>query len=181
MYEALHATLQERWKFPCGHFALSIHRLSCRQPDLYWIDTEPVPHRPQDAVAACSIAGAGRKAGGWLMESGREVDCRVPFDEERIARRCQFAGDTVTIEGDAEFLPIELAVCMNKQLHQRLLPAPAGQWMFTRLVLEGFLPPAGSARLTISLRENLYGRLTRSEIRAGSEALGSIYFSLVNR
>lgn len=178
MYEAVHTVVQGRWKHPCEGFELSIRRLSKRQPDLYWIEGEPIPSRPQDAVAAYSIAGTARKAGGWLTESEREVDCRKPFDEDRISRSCRFAGDRVTIRDDGGFLPIELAVIMNKQLHQRLLPVPTGRWMFTRLVLRRFLPPRIEA-LAISLRENLHGRLTRSDIDLDSDNIGSIYFSLV--
>ncbi len=89
------------------------------------------------------------------------------------------SGDSISIRGDAGYLPIEIAVSMTKQLHNSLLNVSTGRWIFTKLDMRRLFRPADALSLTITLKENLYHRLTKSEIMSGSDLLGAIYFSLV--
>lgn len=160
-------------------FQMALHRFFARQPDLHWSEDQQQPARPRDAVADFSAAARARKLSGWLSESGRPVGHRVEYDEDRIASRCSFARDSIRIEGETGFLPIEVAVSMTKVLHYRRMPPAAGRWIFTKLDLRRLLAAADAAALSIVLRDNLHGRLTKSDILARGEAVGAIYFSLV--
>lgn len=101
------------------------------------------------------------------------------YEEEKIADYCTFYNDSVSVDRDAGYRPIEIVVSMTKMLHLRLLPAVAGRWIFTRLNLNRMFQLADTSTLSVVLRDKLYGRLTRSEIRADVSLIGSIYFSLV--
>lgn len=160
---------------------IAMHRFFCVQPDMHWawLDDAGKLERPRTAGADFSVAAGAQALRGWISESTRKVDRRIDFDEQRITARCRLAGDSIAIEGETGFLPIEVAVSMTKTLHNRRYPAPAGRWIFTKLDLNRLPAPADAARLSIALRDNLHGRLTKSEIRAGGEVLGSIYFSLL--
>jgi hypothetical protein len=148
---------------------------------MVWLEGDKPSSRPENVAAEFSVSGSLGKASGWLIETDREVDCRIPFDEERIARHCNFAGESVSILADSGYLPIEVAVSMTKQLHNRLLPAPSGRWIFTKLDLSRYLGAADAPALTVTLKQNLHGRLTKSEVSVHGRSLGFIYFSLVRR
>jgi hypothetical protein len=160
-------------------FQLAFHRFITKQPDMVWLEGEKTSSKLENVAAEFAVSGSLGKASGWLIETDREVDCRIPFDEERIARHCGFAGESVSILGDSGYLPIEVAVSMTKQLHNRVLPASVGRWVFTRLDAARIFQDGDAAALTITLKENLYGRLTKSEIKVRGEPIGHIFFSLV--
>lgn len=159
-------------------FQLAFHRFIAKQPDIVWLEGEKTSSRPENVAAEFAVNGSLGKASGWLVETDREVDCRVPFDEERIALHCAYDGESVSILGESGYLPIEVAVSMTKQLHNRMLPSSAGRWIFTRLDVSRLFQSGDAAALTIKLQENLYGRLTKSEIKVHGEAIGHIFFSL---
>jgi hypothetical protein len=160
---------------------MALHRFFARQPDLHWSDDSDPSVRPRDAVADFSAAVSARRLSGWLSESGRPVERRVEYDEDRIASRCSFAQNSIRIEGETGFLPIEVAVSMTKALHYRRMPPAAGRWIFTKLDVRRLLSPADAGALSIVRRDSLHGRLTRSDILVHEESLGAIYFSLVQR
>jgi len=162
-------------------FQLAFHRFIATQPDMVWLEVDKPPSRPENVAAEFVVRGSLGKTSGWLIETDRGVDCRIPFDEERIARHCNFAGESVSILEDSGYLPMEVAVSMTKQLHNRLLPAPSGRWIFTKLDLSRYPGAADAPALTITLKQNLHGRLTKSEVSVHDRSLGFIYFSLVRR
>jgi hypothetical protein len=162
-----------------SRFKLAFHRFISHQPDAFWVDGEDSLSRPSNRVADFTVTGTNGNVNGWLVESDRQVNCRVPFDEDRIARLCKMSGESISIRGDAGYLPIEIAVSMTKQLHNSLLNVSAGRWVFTKLDMRRLFQLDDATSLTITLKENLYNRLTKSEITVGSDLLGAIYFSLV--
>jgi hypothetical protein len=162
-------------------FQLAFHRFIAKQPDMVWLEGDKPSSRPENVAAEFSVSGSLGKASGWLIETDREVDCRIPFDEERIARHCSFGGESVSILADSGYLPIEVVVSMTKLLHNRLLPASSARWIFTKLDLSRCLVAGDASALTITLKQNLHGRLTKSEVNVHGRSLGFIYFSLVRR
>lgn len=162
-------------------FQLAFHRFIARQPDLLWLDPQDPASRAKDAPAEFTISGTRGQLRGQLVESGRAVDCRIPFDEDSIVRACDISGDVVSIGTESGYLPTEVLVSMTKHLHNRLLPAPAGRWIFTRLDVARLFAAGDAAGMSVTLGENLHGRLTKSAIRVGGQMLGHIYFSLVSR
>lgn len=162
-------------------FRLAFHRFIARQPDLVWLDPERPAERAKDAPTEFTVSGRHGVLHGQLVESGRAVDCRVPFDEDGIVRNCDIAGNVVSVRGVTGYLSTELLVSMTKHLHNRLLPAPSGRWIFTRLEVTRLFTDGDAADMSVALGENLHGRLTRSAIGVRGQPLGHIYFSLVNR
>ena len=179
IYQGVVDAIRNELREPAGGIRMAIRRFFARQPDLLWMDSPEASARPQQAVVDYTVDLPARRSGGWLVESGRPVECRLPFDEARIALQCVFSDRTVEVTGELGFLPIEVVVAMTKQLHQRKLPSPAGRWIFTRIDLRRLLRQSDAAALSVTLEENLHNRLTRSSIVAGGEAIGSIYFSLI--
>ena len=159
---------------------ITIHRFLRRQADVRWSHLERPPTRPEGGVAEFSALGDGVMS-GWFVETDRPVDCRVPYDEDAIAVRCQIHEDRIRIDGAPSCTTIEAAVAMTKLLHQTRIPAVGARWIFTRLDLRRILTPADTARLALRLVDNLHGRLTRTELESGGEVIGSIYFSLLGR
>jgi hypothetical protein len=158
---------------------LAMHRLLSTQPDLCWTDQPGGMDRPATAAADFSAAAGGALLRGWLLESSRPVTRRVAFEESRIAAKCRLESDAIAVDGDPGFLPSEIAISMTKQLHGARFPAPHGRWIFTRLDLRRLLEPGDAGALSVVLRDNLHGRLTRSDLRVAGRGIGSIYFSLL--
>ena len=161
-------------------FQLAFHRFIAKQPDMVLLEGDKPSSRPENVAAEFAVSGSLGKASGWMVETEREVDCRIPFDEQRIAMHCGFGGESVSILGDSGYPPIEVAVSMTKQLHNRMLPSSAGRWIFTRLDVSRLFQSGDATALTISLQENLYGRLTKSEIKVHGTPFGPIFFSLAH-
>lgn len=162
-------------------FQLAFHRFIARQPDLVWLDPERPAARAKDAPTEFTVSGTRGVLRGQLVESGRTVDCRVPFDEDGIVRNCDIAGNVVSVRGETGYLPTEVLVSMTKHLHNSLLPAPSGRWIFTRLDVTRLFADGDAAGMSVTLGENLHGRLTKSAIGVRGQPLGHIYFSLVSR
>ena len=74
-------------------------------------------------------------------------------------------------------LPIEQIVFLNKRLHLEVLPHLSPKWLFARLELVAPLAAEPVEELTVSLRQVLGNRFTRSEITSGGRRLGFISFS----
>ena len=178
IYQAVVDAIRGELREPVGGMRMAIRRFFGRQPDLLWMDSPEPSARPESAVVDYTVDLPARRSGGWLVESGRPVECRLLFDEARIALQCAYSDRRVGVAGELGFLPIEVLVAMTKQLHQRNLPAPTGRWIFTRIELKRLLRRSDASALSVTLEENLHNRLTRSSIVAGGEAIGSIYFSL---
>ena len=164
-----------------ARFQVAVHRFFRAQPDLHWGMTNDARGfaRPAAAGADFTVLADGPALCGWLSESTRAVDRRVPFDEPGIAARCKIDGDAIALRAQTGFLPIEVAVSMTKALHNARLPADSGRWIFTKLDLQRLLQPRDGADLAVELKGNLHGRLTKSEIRAAGQPIGWIYFSLL--
>ena len=178
IYEALAGLTSTNMGGAIDHLQMSIHRFFSFEPDIYWLAGARAPARPGKAVVDFAVSGNGKSAVGWLVETDRQVVCRVPYDEERIARHSAFQQDAISASGDAGCLPIEVTVSMTKHLHINKLRVPHGRWVFTKLDLRRLFRDSDAAAITITLKENLYNRLTKSEIKVHGEAIGHIFFSL---
>jgi hypothetical protein len=158
---------------------LGVHRFMHRQPDLHWHDGAKSGARPEKAAADFSVSSQGAAFSGWLVETDRQVTNRIPFDEERITRLCTIRGQAIDISGNSGYLPIEVAVSMTKKLHNLLLPTNDGRWIFAKIDLNRLLREDDASALSVVLMENLYNRLTKSEIHVAGTSVGYMYFSLL--
>jgi len=179
IYESLAQAANAQFECAIVRFQMSIHRFFNLQPEIHWFEIGHLAARPRNAVVDFSISSNSRGAAGWLVETDRPVDCRVPYDEDKIGRHCTFTDSCISIQGDSGYRPIEVVVSMTKQLHNRILRAQAGRWIFTKLDMRRLLEPLDATTFTVFLKENLHNRLTKSEITVGNESIGMIYFSLV--
>jgi hypothetical protein len=179
IYESVTAFARKELGHGLDRLQMTLHRFFSTQPDMHWIAQERRHSGQRDSVVDFSVAAGARKAMGWLTASGRRVERRVAYEEERIEAQCTLAENSISISGDTGFLPIEVAVSMTKVLHVKRVPATSGRWIFTKLDMRRLFEPADASRLAINLGENLYGRLTKSGIFAAGQNIGSIYFSLV--
>ncbi|HUF21863.1 MAG TPA: hypothetical protein VMP00_14070 [Burkholderiales bacterium] len=179
--QAVMERAESRFDGRIDRLQLGIHRFMHRQPDMHWHDHEAGSADPARPAVDFVVSSRGATAAGWLEESQRPVLDRIPFDEEQIRRLCEFRADSVEISGDSGYLPIEVAVSMTKQLHNRMLPAQDGRWIFTRIDLRRALRREDASSLCLKLIENLYSRLTKSSIGVAGEEVGYMYFSLLRR
>jgi hypothetical protein len=178
LYQALSAAVPE---LPStGPVSLNFHQLLRNQPDLVLSRESLLPLRENPAFRGEIRWGAGEEL--WhaaLLESDRPVTARKACNEAEVAAAASVdvAAKTAVLNRPAPGLPIEQVVFLNKRLHLEVLPHLSPKWLFARLELVAPLPDVLPDGLTISLRQVLGNRFTRSEITAGGERLGFISFS----
>jgi hypothetical protein len=161
-----------------GPISLKIRRKLERQPrfELYEPDEEPM-------LAGCSAeftaAVAGRTVVGSARESDRPVTQRTRYNETLIWDRASIAGETITLREQTGATAIEVITALAVLHHRTLLPPAAEwRWMLSRLGLARPLVRADAAAVKITLRRQLGGQMTRSDITVRGDALGSLEFVL---
>lgn len=163
---------------PKAPLKLAIHRVAQTQCDLLLLDSGEQAAKPASLVAEFAFKSSGKDIIGWLVETGRAVEGRYPYDEKTIEGLCVIEGESIEIKGESGFTPIEVAVCMTKTLHYRLYPIAQGKWVFTKLELIRSFDAKDAALFRIEAKHNLNNRLTKSSILVNGDAVGNIYFSV---
>jgi len=158
-------------------FRLIIHRFAHNQCDMLLSLPEEVVNKPDNFFAELIFSSSRGRISGWLVETERSVTCRNPYNEEKIEKLCIVTDQSIRIKGDSGYSPIEVAVCMTKQLHYILYPSK-DLWIFTRLELNRMFHPNDAHCMQILLKHNFKNLLTKSDISVKSEVIGRIYFSL---
>ena len=173
--EAIASMIVEQFRVPPTRFKVSCHGFLRSQPDAL-LRAGPGPVTEGDRVTFSCQAG-DVAVNGVLRESTRAVGARRPFDEQALWS-C-LAGDTETVEmnGEGPWPASEVMVSMTKKLHHDRFGTQGVRWIFTRLAVDRWFVPGDSSHLRVRFRDDLHGRLTRSELWSGPELLGSVFFS----
>ena len=178
LHQAVHAALPE--PPPAGPVNLTFHHLLKHQPDLV-LSRDSLLHLREDPAFRGEIRwGTGTDLRhAVLLESERPVTARKPCNEPEVAAAATVdaAAKTAVLHAPAPGLPIEQIVFLNKRLHLEVLPHLSPKWLFARLELVAPLATEPVEELTVSLRQVLGNRFTRSEITSGGRRLGFISFS----
>ena len=104
-------------------------------------------------------------------------ETRVDFDERRVTDHCTIAGETITLFCPPPFSLIETIVSMKKHLMETLISPGDMKWIFT--VVDYKKTTCEIDRLSIEIKHNFQCKLTKSNIVANGETIGTLYFSLV--
>lgn len=135
----------------------------------------------QNEVALLKIKTKTSEKSYFIVETGEQVNCRLPFDEESIVKASSFDPEEklITLERFQQFTFIEKAVALNKSLLKQIYPEVKGKWYFVKIKLFGkTLENLNPSKITLKFRKNLNFKITDSMIFADHEKVGSIYFSL---
>ena len=118
--------------------------------------------------------GRRRRYYGYELEN--PINCRYPYDEDSIVEKAILENKCALLANKTEYSFIEHLVALTKFLHLKLFPK-GGKWYFARLQLKEV--PKDFIPLRVCLDQHLGKKLTASNIYVGNEAIGKIYFSLV--
>jgi len=180
VYDASLAALRACYPDSGGRVRYSFHAIARSALELHCGKAGEIGERPDGCVAEIHFGDARSMVSGWIVETGRTVEGRVPYDEEAVGAACELDGKRIVMRAPSGHRPIEIAIAMTKRLHYALFPPEAGRWMFTRLDIARPLQDSDPDGMEIALKNRLGARLTKSDLRSGDAALGSIYFSLVD-
>jgi len=159
----------------------SIHSIASRQCQLILGEPGESFSKPNNLIADLVIETPEGPIAAMVVETDQPVTERYPYDEAKIESLCEITDQQIEIKGNSGYTPIEVAVAMNKQLHNHLLPHKDGKWFFTRIDLDRLLKKEHSENLTIVFKHNFNNRLTKSELLFRGESIGNIFFSLVSQ
>lgn len=160
---------------------LSIHSIATRQCQLILGDLGKNFSKPENLIADLTVETPEGSITALLVEIDQPVTERYPYNEDKITSICKITDQKIKINGDSGYTAIEVAVAMNKQLHNHLLPPKDQKWFFTRIDLAHPLQPEHSKNLAITFKHNFNNRLTKSEITSQDQLIGYIFFSLVSQ
>lgn len=158
---------------------LSIHSIALKQCQLILGKPGEPFSKPEHLIADLVVETPKGPLTIMLIETDQFVKERYPYNEAGIEALCKITDQKIEIKGDSEYTPIEVAVAMNRKLHNHLLPPKDHKWFFTRIDLDRPLQPEHAESLTITFKHNFKNRLTKSELSAKGQTLGHIFFSLV--
>lgn len=160
-------------------FRLTIHRFATKSCDIVFSETDYTGPLESSLIAEFAYATGSEKRTGRVIETENTIDCRAPFEEEKIEALCTIdkGQNEIIIAGESGFTPIEVVISMAKNLHYSLYSSE-GKWIFVRLDLERLFQP-DDRRLRIGLKHNLNNRLTKSLIESDGIGIGHIFFSLI--
>lgn len=157
----------------------SIHRMTGANLILSLAATARAPVGLGNDVAIASFEAAGKSWQARLSDAESRPDCRYPYDEDVLIRRCSLDSQqrSILLEGETPYTPIETIVAMTKALHLTLFPRLEGSWAFCRWESPHWpLPPILGA-LSVRLVQALGTRLTKSQVWHEEAKIGEIYFS----
>jgi hypothetical protein len=160
---------------------LSIHSIASKQCQLILGEPGESFSKPSNLIADLVVETPEENIAAMVVEADQPVTERYPYDEAKIESLCKIIDQQIEIKENSGYTPIEVAVAMNKQLHNHLLPHKDGKWFFTRIDLDRPFKKEHSQNLTIILKHNFNDRLTKSELLFRGESIGNIFFSLVSQ
>jgi len=160
-----------------SRFKVACHAFLRTQPDALLFEAANAPPPDPDAKATFSCHAGDKRMHGFLHESGRTVDCRRPFDEPALWSSLEGDKDTLRVARPGRWPAAELMVSMTKKLHHDRFGTGGVRWIFTRLALDRWFRQGDAEGMCVRFRDDLHGRLTRSEIWVAKERLGSVFFS----
>lgn len=174
IYEAVVTTIQSDCGPVPGALRLQMHSLARTSCELLFAPAEVPVSRPALGKAEFVLGGWH----GWIVETGRPVVERLPYDEGHIARQCEITGSIIRTTGKMPNSAVEVLIGATKLLHQSLYPQIERKWIVSRIELQRVFT-ADDFAMEVELLQNLNDRLTRSAIRCASEPLGHIFFSAI--
>jgi len=132
-------------------------------------------------IATCSFSLGDLSHEGRLVESERNVEQRVPYDESAVTDRCVFSLEERVVsltETPSDVSPIEILVSMTKALHYQVFEIPSdNQWVFCRWESAIWPLPKDLSGVTLTIDRTVGTRLTRAAVVQNNDLVGRIYFS----
>ncbi|NVK31631.1 MAG: hypothetical protein HWE20_11535 [Gammaproteobacteria bacterium] len=101
----------------------------------------------------------------------------LTLDEAAIVARATHSENALTIEPADHDNFYDLVFTLQKALVNTAFPAVNGKWMLTRYLAE--YPHPANQPMTVSLHRNLGTRLVCSNVSTDKQAIGQIFFSLM--
>jgi hypothetical protein len=176
MYDGILAALDTKSFSIDGPLRFRINRIAQNAVDVLAFEAGETVTRPRNGVASLTIGGAA----AFLVESDRDIEDRVAYDDNATDANVQISGDSIRLSAAEGLTAIEAIVAITRSLHRTALPSSKKRWMFTGLDLIRPLKPTDASDCTVTIETRLGVSLTKSAIvPSASGPLGHIYFSLV--
>lgn len=116
---------------------------------------------------------------GFVIDSLKKVSERdIHFSLANLIQDAVYTDRSIILLKTKESKIIDIIVGSTKYLHLHLFKPETGQWMFTSLNLAEPLKE-NSKKITITITQNLAGKMTTSNILLNDKFVGKITFTLV--
>lgn len=158
----------------------AIHKMTNK--DLVVIESESEKtHVSNDDVATLKLTLDERFLFLKLQDTHTLASKTREYDETWVDSCCVIDHTKKSIQlnlHDSTYTFIEMIVAMNKELHQKLVIKQNNtSWVFCRFQTNYFFEFEDLTGLTITLKQSLGSKLTKSEVLLQGKHLGFIYFS----
>lgn len=140
--------------------------------------SEPNTITMESVRAKCTIRHGEKLIIGTILETKNKVMGRYPFDENLVIKEAVLEGQCISQKNRTGFSAIEEIIVLTKFLHNRLLPAQSGRWIFSQLDLTEPFSIDKACCYAIELKQNLANRMTVSDIKQHDKIIGKIRFTV---
>ncbi|HEY4076591.1 MAG TPA: hypothetical protein VGM26_06620 [Rhizomicrobium sp.] len=124
--------------------------------------------RPSDACGTFQLHKHGGVSDGWLVETTRPVERRIPFDEDPIWRAASRQPGMIAIPAALPGYDIfEQLIVLVKILANQIKP---GRWVSSSVELAEHLPR--NVALAVVLEQTMLGRGMRAAVCSGGRTVG---------
>lgn len=158
-----------------------IHKMTNKNLFLKIYDLKSCTSPSKDDIAITRFVINGQPILGRICSTSGQPNKRSPYNEAEIVDLCEinFSERKILLLSDiSTHSAIEILVAMNKSLHLQTLKKPeSSSWVFCRWDSPKWPLPKNLNGVTISIKQALGSRLTKSEVCLNGAILGNIYFS----
>lgn len=162
-------------------FRLSVHSIVSRHCNIALCPDEDTRRSFASFQAEMRFTVDNNVLTALLLHGDQPVIDRKEYDEEPIRRLCTIEEKIIKITGFSGYTPIEVAISMTKQLHERLVDCTALKPWFTKIELTRPFIPGDLEAMEIHYQHNFSNKFTKSAIYSGTLLVGHMYFSLIPR
>lgn len=163
-------------KIKNGKIDLSMHGIAKQN-----IDISPLKPKNEKLIKFVFnfIDEQGEKNRFFGIENDKKINCRYPYDEEKIFNLANLdtKEQSVSLDANTPYTFMENIVALNKYLLENLFLQKKGKWYFTKLQLKEFVNE-NTYPIKLVLQSNFNYKLTKTEAFVGTKLVGYIYFSL---
>lgn len=155
-------------------------RSVARNTGSFFVDCEEAPEGFQE-TAQFRIQNGDNVINGLFATDGGIVQENREYDESLVEGTAEISANEKRIEQltKTAFTPCEEIVGLTKYLHNSILMPKNGKWMFTMLDLKESILNFHKENFAIVLRQNLGGKMTRSNILVNNNVIGTIGFTVM--